>query len=88
MHRKFNNDIYAAFLVIMKNAISFIKEYRGPNLRPPCDVIDDVIMKILFLGIIWEDLFISEVKLNLCLIFQNFQNGRHFELATNFFTGS
>ena len=45
-------------------------------------------MKILFFGIIWDDLFISEVKVKLCLIFQNFQNGRHFELATNFFTGS
>ena len=72
----------------MKNvAISFIKEYRGPTLRPPCDAIDDVIiMKTLFSGIIWDDLFISEVKLKLCLIFQIFQNGRHFELATNFFT--
>ena len=37
-----------------------------------------------FFSIIWDDLFISEVKLKLCLIFQNFQNGRHFELATNF----
>ena len=36
----------------------------------------------------WDDLFISEVKLKLCLIFQNFQNGHHFEVATNFFTGS
>ena len=26
----------------------------------------------------------SEVKLKMCLIFQNFQNGRHFEVATNF----
>ena len=26
----------------------------------------------------------SEVKLKLCLIFQNFQNGRHFQLATIF----
>ena len=43
--------------------------------------------KIIF-GIIWDDLFISDVKWKLCLIFQNFQNGRHFELATNFFTGS
>ena len=69
----------------MKNVISFIKEYRGPNSRPPCDVIDDVtIMKNTFLGIIWDDLFISEVKLKLCLIYQNFKNGRHFELATNF----
>ena len=49
MHRKFNDDIFARFLVIMKNVISYIKEYRGPTLRPPCDVIDDVIiMKILF----------------------------------------
>ena len=46
MHRKFNDDIFARCLVIMKNVIiSFIKEYRGPTLRPPCDVI---IMKILF----------------------------------------
>ena len=52
MHRKFNDDIFASFLVIMKNVvISFIKEYRGPTLRPPCDAIDDVIiMKILFLA--------------------------------------
>ena len=90
MHRKFNDAIFARFLVIMKNVvISYIKEYRGPTWRPPCDVIDDVIiMKILFFGIIWDDFFISEVKLKLCLIFQNFQNGRYFELTTNFFTGS
>ena len=45
MHRKFNGDIFARFLVIMKNVVvSFIKEYRGPTLRPPCDVIDDVII--------------------------------------------
>ena len=90
MHRKFNDAIFARFSVIMKNVvISYIKEYRGPTLRPPCDVIDDVmIMKILFFGIIWDGHFISEVKFKLCLIFQNFQNGRYFELATNFFTGS
>ena len=54
MHRKFNDDIFARFLVIMKNVvISYIKEYRGSTLRPPCDVIDDVIiMKILF----WHNL--------------------------------
>ena len=49
MHRKFSDDIFACFLVIMKNVISSIKAYRGPTLRSPCDVIDDVIiMKILF----------------------------------------
>ena len=90
MHRKFNDDIFARCLVIMKNVIiSFIKECRGTTLRPPCNVIDDVIiMKILSFGIIWDDLFIFEVKLKLCLIFQKFQNGHYFELATNFFTGS
>ena len=90
MHRKFKDDIFARCLVIMKNVIiSFIKEYKGPTLRPPCDVIDDVIiLKIILFGIIWDDIFISEVKLKLCLIFQNFQNGRYFELATNFFTRS
>ena len=52
LHRKFCDDIFACFLVITKNVvISFIKEYRGPTLRSPCDVIDDVIiMKILFLA--------------------------------------
>ena len=50
MHKKFNDDIFPRFLVIMKNVvISYIKEYRGLTLRPPCDVIYDVIiMKILF----------------------------------------
>ena len=52
MHRKFCDDIFACFLVIMKKVvISFIKEYRGLTLGPPCDVIDDVIiMKILLLA--------------------------------------
>ena len=77
IHRKFNDDIFARFLVIMNNfVISFIKEYRGPTFRPPCDVIGDVIiMKNTFYGIIWDNLFISDVKLKLCLIFQN---GRHY----------
>ena len=79
MHRKFNDDILFV-LVIMKNiVISFTKEYRGPTLRPHCEVIDDVII----FCIIWGDLFISEVKLKLGLIFQNFQNGCRFELVTN-----
>ena len=48
------------FFVIMKNAVvSFIKEYRGPTLMPPYDVIDNVIIrKNTFLGIIWDGLFI------------------------------
>ena len=52
MHRDFNDGIFAQFLVIMTNVvISFIKEYRGPTLRPPGDVVDDVIiMKKTFLA--------------------------------------
>ena len=88
-HRKFNDDILARCLDIMKNVvISFMKEYRAPTLRPPSFVIDDVIIMKKLFGIIWNDLFISEVKSKLCSRIQNFQNGRHFELATNFFTGS
>ena len=89
MHRKFSDNIFARFLVIMKNVISFTKEYIGPTFRPPCDVIGDVIiMKNTFYGIIADALFVSAVKLKLCLIFQKFQNGHHFELATNFCSGS
>ena len=45
MDRQVNHDIFARFLVIKKNVVvSFIKEYREPTLRPPCDVIDDVII--------------------------------------------
>ena len=45
MHGKFTVDIFARFLVIKKNVvISFIKDYRGTTLRPPCDVIHDVII--------------------------------------------
>ena len=64
MHRKFEDDIFARCLVTMKNVMSYIKEYSGPTLRPPCDVIDDIIiMKILFFCIIWDDLFISEAQI-------------------------
>ena len=84
--RKFNDDIFACFLVIMKHVvISFIKEYRRPNSRPPCVVIDDVIItKNTVFGIIWDDLFISEVKLKLWLICQFFQNGRHLSSRQTF----
>ena len=69
----------------MKKGILFIKEYRGPTLSPPCDVIYGVIiMQNTFFGIIWDYLFIFEVKLKLCLIFQNFQNGRHFAVTKKF----
>ena len=43
MYRKFDNDIFVGFLVIMKNVlIPFIKEYRGSTLKPPCEAIADV----------------------------------------------
>ena len=42
-------------------------------------------LKKNFFCIIWDDLIIWEGRLKLCLIFQIFQNGRHFELPIDFF---
>ena len=64
--------------------IPFIMGYRWPILRPPWDVIT---MKKKLFDIIWDDLLISDVILNLCFLFQSFQSGFHFEIAINVFTG-
>ena len=66
----------------------FIREYRETSLRSLCDVIDNVITMKKNSCIIWDDLFISVVNFKLCVIFWHFQNGRHFEVATKFFTRS
>ena len=84
-HRKFNDDIFACFPVIAKNVISFIKEHRRPTLRLPCDVIDNVIIIKNFFGIIWDVIIISEIKLKLCSIIENFQNGHSFRAHDKFF---
>ena len=76
--------LYVLLIIMIK--VSFMKEFRGSTLRPSCDIIDDVITTKIFFGMIWDDLFKFGVKMKLCLIFRNFQNGRHFEVATNFFT--
>ena len=90
METKFNDDIVVRFSVITENVhFSFIREYRGATLRSPCDVIDDVITtKNTFSCIIWYAFFISGIKLNLRIICWHFQNGRHFDVPANFFTGS
>ena len=41
-----------------------------------------------FSVLIYDVLFISDVKINLSQIFLNFQNGRHFEGRASFLTGS
>ena len=85
MYTKFEDDIFIHSSVITKNVFfSFIKENRETTMRSFCDVIDNVIT----MKIIWDDLFMSNVILKMCLIFWHFQNGRHFEVATKFFTGS
>ena len=88
VHRKFYDNTFSSFLVIMKNVISFIKEYRGSILRPPCDVIDGVIIMKNIFGIIWDGLFISEVKLKLYLIFKNFKMAAILSSRQTFVTGS
>ena len=52
MNRKFNDYNFVYFIVIKKKfVISFINEYTGPILRPPCDAIDDaIIMSNTFLA--------------------------------------
>ena len=85
VHRKFNDDIFARFLVIMKNVISFIKEYFEATLWRHWWRHHH---KNTIFGMIWDDLLISEVKWKLCLIFQNFQNGRHLSSQQTFLPGS
>ena len=46
------------------------------------------ILKWSFSGVIFDDLPISDVKINPSKIFRNFQNGRHFQVRTSFSTGS
>ena len=77
MHRKFNDDINARCLVIM----NIQGRFWG---LPVTSSMTSSSWKYIFC-IIWDDIFLSEVKLKLCFIFQNFQNSRHFELQTNFF---
>ena len=60
-------------------------EYRGKHWgRPVTSSLTFSPWKILF-NIIRDSLFISQVKLEICVIFQNFQYGRLSQVATNFF---
>ena len=85
-HRKFNEDIVARFLVIMKMLLFHLWRNIEDRLwgSPGTSLMTSSSWKKNFFGIIWNDLFISEVKLKLCSIIYDFQNGRHFGLATNF----
>ena len=44
--------------------------------------------KVIFWGIMFDDLSIYDVKMNLYEIYRNFQNGRHFEVRAIFYTAS
>ena len=88
MYTKFEDDTFVRSSVITKNVIFLIKEY---SVRLWCHPVTSSMTSSpwkYFSHIIWDDLFISDVELKLCLIFWHFQNGHHFEVATNFFTGS
>ena len=63
----------------------FEHENRRPTMTSRSDVIGDVIIiKNAFSGINCDGLFISDVKMNLTRNALEFQNGRHFEVKTNF----
>ena len=87
MPTKFNDDIFASFSVIMKNIVSsFIKEYRGTILMPPCDVFNDVVItKNTFLCIIWDDVFISEVNWSCFGYFKIFKMAAILSLQQTFY---
>ena len=87
---KLSDDWLKRATCISENVtISFKHEYRKPTLTSRCDVISDVIdIKNTILGIISDDLSISEVKMNQSKIFWKFQNGRHYEVRLSFYTGS
>ena len=66
-----SDDWLKATTCISENVtISFKHEYRRPTLTSRCDVIN---IKNTFLGTIFDDLPISDVKMNLSKIFQNFK---------------
>ena len=71
MWTKFSDDWLQTATCIAENVtISFKHEYRKPTFMSHCDVISDVInIKSTFLGIISDDLSISDVKINLSKIF-------------------
>ena len=72
MYTKFDIDISVLYSVITENInFSFVKEYRSrATLGSPCDVIDDIItIKSTLSCMILDNLFISDVKLKLCLVF-------------------
>ena len=68
---KLSDDWLKCATCISENVtISFKHEYRKPTLTSRCDVISDVIdIKNTIMGIISDDLSISEVKMNLSKIF-------------------
>ena len=69
MHTKSNDGIFVNLLGIMKNVVI---QFIKEHWGPTLSTVRDGIL-------------IFEVKLKLRVIFRNFQNGRHFELTTNFF---
>ena len=78
MYNKFNDNIFVRFSCHEDIIIAFIKELSGPNLRPPCDVIDDVITTKIFFLARFRTIF-SYLRSNWSCV-QYF----YFEVATNF----
>ena len=84
IHMCSNDHIVVRFSVTMNHVlIPFINGYKGPIWRLLCDVIEDLFtIKILFRANFGT---MVEVELKLCLIFSQFRNCRHCEVATIFF---
>ena len=67
MEVKYEEDWSETTIYIAENmTISFKHEYRRPTFTSRCDVISDVInINTTFSGTIYNDLSISDVKMNL-----------------------
>ena len=86
---KLSDDwLKTATFILENTTISLKHEYRRPTLTSRCDVISDVINIKNTVGIISDDLAISDVKINQCKIILKFQNGHHFEVRASNYTGT
>ena len=96
--RRTENTICRAAWSQLKNWRSYghfcVWEHLNMNIEDnvlkshSCVIANFINIKKVFSGIIGDDLFISDVKMNLYEIFRNFQNSRQFEVRANFLSRS
>ena len=85
-NQKDDRDIHIFWQDIALATCSPKHEFRGQLWgQPVTSSMTSSPWKLLLFGIIWDNLFISEVKLKLCLRFEKFQNGRNLRSRQTFY---